>query len=185
VSELLHEYLIEKGITDRHGKQRRQAGSYLRTLAMLDDLAGQIRVGLATAAFDDEDTPLWDDGSIRRRLQAIADSPDVPGGARVAALRLLGETAPPAPTHDAEFYEKLHEMTDEELERELGYLRVPISTGRKRGPGSTPLDDLRALIWKVGSQEKITDHDLADIYDSANRRFHPPTPWPTSPEECE
>jgi hypothetical protein len=173
ISELFHDHLIEHGVSDRHGKQRRQAGSYLRTLSVLGGLEEQIQRGLATAAIEDDDTQLWDPSAIKRRLQAIADDPSLPGGARVKALEdLLRESglAEEVP-YDEEFFRELHSMTDEELDRELQALMIPITTGR--GRDKRTLEHPRKLIQEFASQDRVTDNDLADLRDSLTALFNP------------
>lgn len=133
-SKILAQDIAERGVSDKNGKPRRQAGAYFRTMNRCLELGEKIR-GVARAdEVADDDTP-WNEAEAVILLAAIARDPGEPATARIAAMKVLHQVAPAAEvSHDREFYEGLLQLSDEELDAELEALSIPVTTGERRGP---------------------------------------------------
>jgi hypothetical protein len=139
--ELLAEDIAERGVTDRDGNLRRVVGSYRNALKLRRELAQQIEANLASAAAEKRNTEPWTEGEGLRLLRNIAHSYGTAPGASVAAIKHLLEREPSAaddPVYQfyKAFLEDLFAMSDEDLEREVKALLVPVTTGQPRGPGA-------------------------------------------------
>jgi hypothetical protein len=143
--QLLFDDITEQGVSDRDGKQRRQVGTSLRTLEMLNNVTERMRRSLATAAIENNDVEIWNSETVLGRLQAIAADDSRSAGAQVAALRLLLDQA--LTTHDSldgidpadlEFLRELKAMDDEQLDREMTALMVPVTNREEQGPPELP-----------------------------------------------
>jgi hypothetical protein len=134
-TKLLADDLAEKGVTDRTGKQRRQAGTYLRTIRACLDLSDRIQARAAAERLEDVMKNPWTEEEAVERLCEIARNGSEPAAARIAAIKTLNQLAPvPQKSYDMAFFDELSQMSDEELDKELAALMVPITTGQRKPP---------------------------------------------------
>jgi len=152
--KLLEDDIAERGVTDRSGKQRRQVGTHMRALSFLADLNSRMQAELT--AKEQEGIP-WNFVEALQVLIKLARDPGKQASARISAIRLWHELNPDAGKkelkYDPEYMEFLAEMSDEELERELELLRVPVTTDPKPTLAES-------LIRRLAAQPEMTDEEF-------------------------
>jgi hypothetical protein len=168
--KLLEVDLAERGVTDRTGKQRRQAGTYLRTLRACLDLNDRIQARRAADELEKIMKHPWSEEEAVERLCEIARNPSEPASARITAIRTLHALVPTAPKPDLAFYEELEAMSAEELEREIAAMMVPITTD-PRHPSTEPQwhggrDSAQRMIRKLAMGAEITKEQLHVLYEA-------------------
>lgn len=172
-SKLLAVDLAERGVTDRSGKQRRQAGTYLRTMHACLELSDRIQARTAAHHLKEEMENPWTEQEALERLCEIARNRSEPAAARIAAIKTLKQLGPAKP-YDLEFYELLSEMSDDELERELAALKVPLTTDPENPPTEpqwlehSGRPSAQRLIRNLAQEDEITAEHLHDLYELLN-----------------
>ncbi|HEY2309765.1 MAG TPA: hypothetical protein VGH46_01460 [Gaiellaceae bacterium] len=187
-SELMAQDIAEQGVTDGKGKLRRVVGAHARGLKLRLDLGREIEAGLAVSAAEARHAEPWSQDEGRRLLRNIAHNTVSAPAASIKAiemLNLLDEQAAPS-DYNREFFDELMNMPLEKLEREVAALSIPITTGRRRGPGEEKaLEPLLTLIRRLASQGTIQNHDLTDlqmlIFELSNPRT---ASMSTNADEC-
>jgi hypothetical protein len=163
LSKLLEVDLAERGVSDRTGKQRRQAGTYLRTLHACLDLSDRIQARKAATQLEDEMENPWTEAEAVERLCEIARNRSEPPAARIAAIKFLHELAPAAQkSYDQEFFDQLEEMSPEQLAKEVTALLIPVTTGI-RPPRQEWAEE---MVRRFAKLPEITEDNLRDLYDA-------------------
>jgi hypothetical protein len=164
LNELCEADIADRGVSDSLGNQRRIVGTYQRNIRILKELSDEFQAELAARAGEDRNAEPWTTAEGTGLLRDIAHNYGKSPAASVAAIKLLLErTADPEVPYNVEYYSELIAMTDEELDRELYFLRLPVTTdpGRERRP--MPLKPARMIIRELASRAEITDDDLLSL----------------------
>ena len=176
--ELFDRDIEENGVSDRDGNQRRIVGTHRRCLELCGRLNAELQAGEAE---EYSDTEPFSEAEGLRTLRRMIHDHRVGGSARFAIIQFLLERVREPMSVDEAFFRGLEEMTDDELQRELEALMVPISTAGRHAHGKrTELEDPVILIRRLGSQDTIGDDDLVDLRDSVYARFNPRGSSPSS-----
>lgn len=167
-AHLLARDIAERGVSDRHGKQRRSAGTYVRTLAMCMDLHHRIEASLAANALGNNEAEPWSEDEMVGLLRSIAHDGRNTASGRVAAIRFLKELMPALElSRDFAFYMELEKLPDEELQREIDMLRAAISV---KEPPTVPA---REMISIMAAQDYITEGELLTLRENLARELAP------------
>jgi hypothetical protein len=126
--DLLAADILARGVSDRHGKPRRQVSMMMSCSRVCNEEASRLATLLEAHASDEDenrDTARgWTKGEGARILRRIANDTSAPPSARIAAVAHLDRSA--TDISDREFDADLAMLSNEQLEA----LLIPITTHR-------------------------------------------------------
>jgi hypothetical protein len=162
-SKLLEDDLAERGVSDRKGEQRRQVGTYLKTVAACVELGQRLLAGIAAEKREKEEKIPWAKDECMELLCGIARDRSLSPAGRIAAMKFLSVLAPEGEnSYDREFFDHLQTLPDDELERELKALSIPNITGA----GISRSEWAEEKIRRMARLDDVTADHLRELYEA-------------------
>jgi hypothetical protein len=120
IVELVERDLHENGVSDRHGKERRQVSMFASHLKKCLEIQDRVRIAVGVSEGDDSyRQDAWSEGEGLDILRSFAHDPAVSDSTRFASIRFLLERK--GSVVDRPFSADLDAMSDEEIAFQLRY----------------------------------------------------------------